>query len=81
MAVNQSRPRRILDSKLLGYQLESRTILVCRAWFCVTDPSFTWFSAVIGPKLDPSFSIDPLFQKVNEFYKKGCQERSFRLDA
>ena len=37
--------------------------LICLAWFCVTDPSFSWFSAVIGPKSDPSFflMIQPVF--------------------
>src|SRR5258706_11705061 len=29
--------------------------LIRLAWFCVTDHGFTRFSAVIGPKLDPSF--------------------------
>jgi hypothetical protein len=33
------------------------TILLIRlAWFCVLDHGFNWFSAVTGPKLDPSSS-------------------------
>jgi hypothetical protein len=34
--------------------------LIRLAWFCVTDHGFTPFSAVVGPKSDPSFFVDPL---------------------
>src|SRR5882757_3004250 len=36
----------------------STTASIRSAWFCVTDHDFIQFSAVIGPKSDPSFSIE-----------------------
>src|SRR5207245_7865098 len=41
-------------------------LLIRLAWFCVLDHGFTRFSAVIGPKLDPSFRglVIPLQETV-----------------